>query len=93
MTQSTGTSYHPPRRGRRKACGTCLWHWPEVHGGEGFRCYNVQSEHYRQEISVGCLRHTKKVAQTEIRKFCWGDRASRVTHRISTHSPHTGRDK
>lgn len=80
MTQSTGTSYHPPRRSRLRPCKTCLWHWPEVHGEEGHRCYNVESRYYRQECSKGCLRHTCKVARTEIRKFCWGDRATRPAH-------------
>ena len=65
--------YHQPGRKKKRPCETCLWHWPEVHGGEGYRCYNAGSAYYREESSAGCTDYETRVSQTKIKKFCWGD--------------------
>lgn len=62
------------RGGRHGICRTCLWHWPEVHGEEGFRCYCQESEHFHEEFSQGCRMHEKSLKETIRRlKLNWGE--------------------
>lgn len=68
--------YHQPGRKKKRPCETCLWHWPEVHGGDGYRCYNIGSAYYREESSAGCLEHERRyVEPTKCNKYkaVWGN--------------------
>lgn len=76
--------YHQPGRKKKRPCETCLWHWPEVHGGEGYRCYNIGSAYYREESSAGCTDYETRVSQTKIKQFCWGDQVSRPCYGRNT---------
>ena len=76
--------YYQPGRKKKRPCETCLWHWPEVHGGEGYRCYNIGSAYYREESSAGCTDYETRVSQTKIKKFCWGDQISRSCYGRNT---------
>ena len=76
--------YHQPGRKKKRPCETCLWHWPEVHGGDGYRCYNIGSAYYREEYSAGCTDYEKRVSQTNIKKFCCGDQVSRPCYGRNT---------
>lgn len=64
------------RKKRHGRCSTCLWHWPEVHGGEGHRCYCQGSPKYHQETNGGCLEHERRyVEPTKCNKYkaVWGN--------------------
>lgn len=37
------------RKKRHGRCSTCLWHWPELNGEPGYRCYCQQSPSYHLE--------------------------------------------
>ena len=53
-----------PRKHARKGteCQNCLWSWPEVHGGEGTRCYCQSSDHYHQPWEAGCRQYARRVS-------------------------------
>lgn len=57
---------------RHGLCKTCLWHWPELFGGDGFRCYCRESEHYHDEFEKGCHLHEMKLP-TSMMKINWGE--------------------
>ena len=57
--------YYQPGRKQKRPCKICLWHWPEVHGGEGYRCYNIRSAYYREKSSAVCTDYETRVSQTE----------------------------
>lgn len=39
---------------KSKSCVNCLWCWPEIHGEEGYRCYNPQSPGYHRIPTYRC---------------------------------------
>ena len=61
-----------PKKRRCGRCATCLWHWPELFGGDGFRCYCRESEHYHDEFEKGCHLHEMKLP-TSMMKINWGE--------------------
>lgn len=65
-----------PKKRRRGRCATCLWHWPELHGEPGYRCYCQQSPSYHLEPPTSCGEYVRRVvAATKCNKYkaVWGN--------------------